>query len=189
MLELDGAERLCRDDHRLIAQGAAGEQPANESLPRLRRVSPPSSWRRPGGTSGSRDPLRRRRDVGLTHPEVADDDGLAQRLGVRCHLAGHVRGWRLGDHDDGLHVVISRKPVKSSDCGATAYFGRQVPPSHSDAVLHTETDAIEQREQLLGSRARCGDDSDGTWSYDVGEPQSDPVDDSGPAVGAHHQQP
>ena len=186
----DRPEPIGGDRHRLVAQGASGEQTAQASVaagapgrrqPRL-RLGPAAT----GGSNGLRGHVA---EIRLAAAEQRELHGGAQRLGIRPDRVGHHLGRRLGHEDDELGRLVGVEDRKRLPGRPSADCVGEVAPAHAEAVTDADAGAVEQTHHLLGAGARGSDDAYRPRAQDIGEPQPDTADRSGAAVGTHHQKP
>ena len=139
-------------------------------------------------TEAAQHGLGRLGQVGAAGPQQRRHHRRAEPVGVRREGGGHLVGRRLGDQERELDGGVGVEPRERGAGREPSDLGGQV--ATADAVRRGDTDAgvVEQRQHLLTAGAGGGDDPDRPRSDDVGEPEPDPADDGGAAVGAHHQQ-
>jgi hypothetical protein len=63
----------------------------------------------------------------------------------------------------------------------------EVAAADAEAVRDADPGRVEQAHDLLGAGPRRGDDADRAGAHDVGEPEGDPADVGGAAVGPHDE--
>ena len=181
----DVAEGLAGDDHRLVGQGPAAEEPAQRAPADLvaRRPGPlrPGPLRPPDQLSDCGGQIR------STRPERRPVDRRAEPGGIHLEVGEHLGGGRLGHDDDALGGGVGGERRERLARGATAHRGGEVATPDAEAVAHADPRRVEQRHHLLGSGARRRDDADRAGSHDVGEAEGDAADDRGAAVGSQDE--
>jgi hypothetical protein len=177
------------DRHRLLAQGAAGEQPPQllegagargGGGPRAGRVEP--------ATEGAGDLPGRGRQVGRVASEQRDDDRRRQLLGQRPDLVADRRVRRLGqqhDHLGGRVLVERAQRLPGRDA---TDVGGQVATADAQHVRGPDAGVVEEAGELLRAGPGGGHDPDRSRLDDVGEPEPDPGDHRGACVGPQHEQ-
>ena len=189
----DRAERRGGDEHRLVAQGAADEEPAQRRPPRppARRPTPVD---RPGrarsrARGGAAPPRRRRSGRAGRAPRSASSTGVRQRRGVLRERGGDLVGraaWRRA------------RPARRRGrrrAGA-APRGWTAPPTSADRSRPPTPRAWPTPTPAWSSSAsscwqpvpEAATMPTGPGEAALAKPSPSAADDGGAAVGPHHQQ-
>ena len=190
------AEHRRGDEHRLVAERAAGRRPrAARARPGVRprrrpRRRPPtrSATGAPTPTADSTDSTAAVRS-GRPGTERGQVDRLAERR-RRASRASAATSGAGGLETTTIELVAGSAASAASACrrragrdGRRTGRGRRRPRQVADA----DPGGVEQAADLLGAGAGGGDRPTGPGAHDVGEAEPDAADDRGAAVGAHDE--
>ena len=158
----DRAEHLRGHQHRLVAEGAADEEPAEQGPGRgagvCRRPRTGHVGRRrgrAGASTASATAVRSR----WPRPSRPSSTGVASVVDVRLEVRGHLGGRRLGDHHDQVDVGVGVEPAQRLAGREPADRRRQVATADAERVAYADPVAgragvVEQARAAAGSRCR-----------------------------------